>query len=89
LHWAIFEPTEIGTRIGYCIITPLRTLLDLVQTPFNPEHLESAVGQALERSLVRQGKLLEAIKALNDTPKNIKARDQLLYALLDPKAAPS
>ena len=49
--------------------------------PFNPEHLESAVGQTLERGLVRQRKLLEAIETLNDTPKNIKARDRLLFAL--------
>jgi predicted transcriptional regulator of viral defense system len=93
LHRAILEPSEVETRVGYRITTPLRTLLDLAQTPFNPEHLESAVGQALERGLVRQRKLLEAIEALTDTSKNtqknMQARDRLLYALLDPKAAPS
>lgn len=81
LYRAILEPSDVEMRIGYRITTPLRTLIDLARTPFNPEHLENAVGQALGRGLVRQRKLLEAIETLNDTPKNIKARDRLLYAL--------
>lgn len=81
LHRAILEPSEVETRVGYRITTPLRTLLDLAQTPFNLEHLESAVGQALERGLVRQGKLLEAIASFKDTFKDAKARDRLLNAL--------
>jgi hypothetical protein len=35
------------------VTTPLRTLLDVADGPLSQEHLDAAVGEALERGLVR------------------------------------
>lgn len=69
LHHSRLEPADVEARNGYCITTPLRTLLDLAKGTLSPEHLEAATQQALERGLIRKRRLLETINALspNDT----------------------
>ena len=58
LHKASLVPGDTETRTGYRVTTPLRTLLDVAESPLSQEHLDAAVGDALERGLIRR-RLLE------------------------------
>jgi predicted transcriptional regulator of viral defense system len=58
LHRADLAPSDVESRIGYQVTTPLRTLLDVAGGPLSQEHLNKAVHDALERGLVRR-RLLE------------------------------
>jgi predicted transcriptional regulator of viral defense system len=60
LHKASLTLEEIETRTGYRVTRPLRTLLDVADSPLSQEHLERAVYDALERGLVRR-RLLETV----------------------------
>jgi predicted transcriptional regulator of viral defense system len=57
LHAATLTPAEIESRTGYRVTTPLRTLLDVADSPLSQEHLNRAVLEALERGLVRRHRL--------------------------------
>jgi predicted transcriptional regulator of viral defense system len=57
LHRARLAPDEIASRDGYLVTTPLRTLLDVAESPLSQEHLNQAVQDALMHGLVRRGKL--------------------------------
>jgi len=57
LHKATLAPEEIESRTGYRVTTPLRTLCDAAEGPLSQEHLNRAVGDALERGLVRRHRL--------------------------------
>jgi len=61
LHRATLVPNEIESRVGYLVTTPVRTLLDVANSPLSQEHLSRAVRQALERGLVRR-RLLETAR---------------------------
>lgn len=76
LHKARLDPVDVEARAGYRVTAPLRTLLDLANSPLSPEHLETATCEALERGLVRRRSLERAIAALAPT-----ARDRLEQAL--------
>ena len=76
LHKAILTPAEIEPRNGYRVTTPLRTLLDVADSPLSQEHLNRAVRDALERGLVRR-RLLEAAPC---SPKSRRRLDQALAA---------
>ena len=54
LHRAPLVCEAIEHRNGYHVTTPLRTLLDVADSPLSQEHLNRAVGDALERGLVRR-----------------------------------
>jgi predicted transcriptional regulator of viral defense system len=54
LHKASLTPEEIELRAGYRVTTPLRTLLDVADSPLSQEHLDRAVQDALERGLLRR-----------------------------------
>lgn len=55
-------------RRGYRVTTPLRTILDIARSPrVSPEHLETAVAEALERGLVRRKRLRRARSAAGYT----------------------
>lgn len=60
LHKANLAPEDIESRDGYRVTTPLRTLLDVALSPLSQEHLNAAVGDALERGLVRRRQLENA-----------------------------
>ena len=47
-------------HVGFWVTTPLRTLLDAAESALSPEHLTSAVQDALERGLVRGERLRRA-----------------------------
>jgi len=76
LHKAVLTPEEIEPRTGYQVTTPLRTLLDVTDSPLSQEHLNRAVRDALERGLVRR-RLLETAPC---SPKSRRRLDQALAA---------
>ena len=76
LHKAVLTPEEIESRTGYRVTTPLRTLLDVADSPLSQEHLNRAVRDALERGLVRR-RLLETAPC---SPKSRRRLDQTLAA---------
>ena len=76
LHKAVLTPGEIESRTGYRVTTPLRTLLDVADSPLSQEHLNRAVRDALERGLVRR-RLLETAPC---SPKSRRRLDQALAA---------
>ena len=78
LHKADLAPDDIESRIGYRVTTPLRTLLDIANSPISPEHLSGAVRDALERGLVHH-RLLETAPC---SPGARRRLDQVLAAVL-------
>jgi predicted transcriptional regulator of viral defense system len=74
LHKADLAPEEIEARIGYQVTTPLRTLLDVAESPLSQEHLDRAVHDALGRGLVRR-------RTLETAPCTPDARRRLDQAL--------
>ena len=76
LHKAVLTPGEIESRTGYRVTTPLRTLLDVADSPLSQEHLNRAVRDALELGLVRR-RLLETAPC---SPKSRRRLDQALVA---------
>jgi len=78
LHRATLTPGDIEARTGYRVTTPLRTLLDVADSPLSQEHLDKAVVQALDRGMVRRA-------ALETAPCKPTARHRLAQAL---EAAP-
>ena len=76
LHKAVLPPGETESRTGYRVTTPLRTLLDVADSPLSQEHLNRAVRDALERGLVRR-RLLETAPC---SPKSRRRLDQTLAA---------
>lgn len=65
LHKAQFDGGDVESRRGYKVTTPLRTILDIAQSPgVSQEHLDAAVAEALERGLVRRKRLREALETM-------------------------
>ena len=60
LYKAILAAGDVEARSGYQVTTPLRTLLDVADSPLSQEHLNRAVREALERGLVRRSLLERA-----------------------------
>ena len=76
LHKATLPPNEIEPRTGYRVTTPLRTLLDVADSPLSQEHLNRAVRDALERGLVRR----RAQETASCSPDARRRLDQALMA---------
>lgn len=74
MHRGQLRPEDWEERDGYRITTPLRTLLDIAQSPTSWPYLDAAVRDALRRGFVRPQHLLEA----NVTP---QAHDRLATAV--------
>jgi len=74
LHKADLAPGDVESRTGYQVTTPLRTLLDVADSPLSQEHLNRAVRDTLERGLVRW-------RLLETAPCSPKARQRLDQAL--------
>ncbi len=68
-HKAVLRPDEIEHRRGFNVTTPLRTLLDVTDSPLSQDLLEGAVRDALERGVVQSKQLL-----LNNLPDHSKAK---------------
>jgi len=69
VHKAILQPAEIEHRRGFNVTTPLRTLLDVVNSPLSQDLLEEAVRDALERGVIRRKQLLA-----NELPVHAQAK---------------
>jgi predicted transcriptional regulator of viral defense system len=54
LHRASLASDDVEARVGYRLTTPLRTLLDVADSPLSQEHLDAAIRDALNRGLVRR-----------------------------------
>lgn len=80
LHQALLRPGELEEREGYRVTTPLRTLLDIAESPTSWPYLDAAVRDALRRGLVRRRQLLES-------PVSPQAHDRLVAALKAVEAA--
>jgi len=62
LHKAALAPADIEERVGFCVTTPLPTLLDAAAGNISRQQLEKAVAGALGRGLVPQKKLTEVAR---------------------------
>lgn len=80
LHRGLLQPGDWEEREGYRVTTPLRTLLDIAESPTSWPYLDAAVRDALRRGLVRRRQLLEA-------PVSPQAHDRLIAALKAVEAA--
>jgi predicted transcriptional regulator of viral defense system len=76
LHKARLAQMDIEERAGFCVTTPLRTLLDAAAASGLPEEqLQKAVADALTRGLVRRNKLVEAAKKGPRSPRLLRILD--------------
>lgn len=67
LHKADLAEGDVEERDGVPVTTPLRTLIDAARDRrVSPEHLDSAVREAVERGLVRRKKLRGALPLVED-----------------------
>lgn len=67
LHKADLSDGDVEGRDGFGVTTPLRTVLDVARSrEVSPEHLESAVREAVARGLVRRKRLREELSRLGD-----------------------
>jgi len=78
LHKDTLAPEDVESQTGYRVTTPLRTLLDVAESPLSQEHLNRAVHDALRRGLVRRRTLETALC----TPDARRRLDQALTAAL-------
>jgi len=69
-------PSDMESRTGYRITTPLRTLLDVAGSPLSREHLNRAVANALQQGLVR----LAALETAGCSPLARRRLNQALAA---------
>lgn len=60
LHRGLLMPADWEQREGYRVTTPLRTLLDVAESPTSWPYLDAAVRDALRRGLVRRRQLLDS-----------------------------
>lgn len=74
LHRAALTAVDVEERAGYRATTPLRTLLDVADSPLSQEHLDRAVTEALERGMVRR-------EVLETAWRTSPARQRLAQAL--------
>ncbi len=57
LHYRNLEEQDIERHEGFCVTTPLRTVLDVAEGDLSPEHLVKALHDALNRGLIRRKQL--------------------------------
>jgi predicted transcriptional regulator of viral defense system len=78
IHRASLDPGDTETRTGYRVTTPLRTLLDVAESPLSQEHLNAAVRDALERGLIRR----RLVEGASCSPQARHRLDRALSAVL-------
>jgi predicted transcriptional regulator of viral defense system len=59
LHYTALADQEIEHHEGFRVTTPLRTIKDIAESTVSPEHLISALRDALSRGLIRRKQLEE------------------------------
>lgn len=82
LHKADLADGDVEARDGFAVTTPLRTILDSTRSrETSPEHLESAVREAVTRGLVRLKLLREELSRLEDDGRRCIAEEALREAV--------
>jgi predicted transcriptional regulator of viral defense system len=67
LHKRDLAVGDVEEWNGFRVTTPLKTILDVARSPeVSPEHLESAVREAVVRGLLRRKRLSEELSRLED-----------------------
>ncbi len=81
LHKADLSRADAEDWNGFRVTTPLRTILDVAGSrEVSPEHLQSAVREAVARGLVRRKRLREELSRLEDDERRRIAEDALCEA---------
>jgi predicted transcriptional regulator of viral defense system len=78
LHRAQLESTDVETREGFRITTPLRTILDLARVHLDPERLRAVTRDALKQGLIDRKALLSY---LGKMPEDIDLTSQVTLQL--------
>lgn len=78
LHRAQLEATDVETREGFRITTPLRTILDLAREHLDPERLRAVTRDALKKGLIDRKALLSY---LGKMPEEIDLASQVTLQL--------
>lgn len=81
LHKTDIPEADAEDLNGFRVTTPLRTILDVARSrEISPEHLESAVREAVARGLVRRKTLREELSRLEDDRRTRIAEEALREA---------
>lgn len=78
LHRAHLEATDVETREGFRITTPLRTIVDLAREHLDPERLAAVTRDALKQGLIDRKALLSY---LGKMPEEIDLTSQVTLQL--------
>lgn len=82
LHKANLADGDVEAWDGFAVTTSLRTILDIARSrEMSPEHLESAVREAVARGLVRRKRLREELSRLEDDERRQIAEEALREAV--------
>ncbi len=82
LHKTDVSEADAEDWDGFRVTTPLRTILDVVRSrEVSPEHLESAVREAVARGLVRRKRLRGRLSRLEDNERRRIAEEALREAV--------
>jgi predicted transcriptional regulator of viral defense system len=60
LHWAVLRPGDVMPHEGLQVTTPARSIVDAAVVGTDPEQIQRAVGEALQRGLASAAKLRAA-----------------------------
>jgi hypothetical protein len=81
LHKTDLSDGDVEAWDGFGITTPLRTILDVARSrEISPEHLDSAVREAVTRGLVRRKILSEELSRMADDERRRIAEEALREA---------
>lgn len=83
LHVGNLDEKEIERRGAWSITTPERTLIDVAASNLSQEHIDRAVGDAIQRGIMTRRRLLRATDAADD-----RAALRLERALATAEASP-
>lgn len=64
LHKGILGKPDSRAQGAFRVTTPLRTLIDFATSDASPEHLQTALGEAITRGLLRRAALLDTLPTL-------------------------
>lgn len=82
LHKTDLSDGDVEAQDGFRVTTPLRTVLDIARSrEVSPEHLESAVREAVARGLVRRRRLREELSCLEEDGRRRIAEEALREAV--------
>ncbi len=60
LHRASLGEYEVEHHLGFCVTTPLRTLLDVAASPVSRDQVEKALREGVRQGLIRRSQIMHA-----------------------------